>query len=118
MYISNHRMGWKPLHIAKSVMARWSDYIRKILSIHGDIEPEALETYKSAVSVLHWMKNQLWMRWLERSMYSKMENHRDVTEFHQKYGNTGELICPTDCTNGPPKYERTAMYHKPGRMPA
>ena len=39
------------------------------------------------------------------------------TEFHQKYGNTVELTCPTDCTDGSSKYERKAMYHKPGRMP-
>ena len=39
------------------------------------------------------------------------------TEFQQKYGNTGELTCPTDCTDGSSKYGRKAMYHKPGRMP-
>ena len=35
----------------------------------------------------------------------------------QKYGNTGELTCPTDCTDGSSKYGRMAMYHKPGRIP-
>ena len=39
------------------------------------------------------------------------------TEFQQKYGNTGELICPTDFTDGSSKYGRKAMYHKPERMP-
>ena len=26
-----------------------------------------------------------------------MEKHQVETEFQQKYGNTGELTCPTDC---------------------
>ena len=37
-----------------------------------------------------------------------MENHQVETEFQQKYGNTGELTCPTDCTNGSSKYGRKA----------
>ena len=36
----------------KSVMARWSEYFQKLLNVNGDIEPEALETYKSAVLIL------------------------------------------------------------------
>ena len=44
-----------------------------------------------------------------------MEKHQVETEFQQKYGNTGELTCPTD--DGSSKYGRKAMYHKPGRMP-
>ena len=51
----------------KSVMARWSEYFQKLLNVPGDIEPEVLENIKSAVSILPWMRNQLWMRWLERS---------------------------------------------------
>ena len=46
-----------------------------------------------------------------------MEKRQVETEFQQKYGNTGELTCPTDCTDGSSKYGRKAMYHKPGRMP-
>ena len=29
-----------------------------------------------------------------------MEKHQVETEFQQMYGHTGELICPTDCTDG------------------
>ena len=29
-----------------------------------------------------------------------MEKHQVETEFQQKYGNMGELTCPTDCTDG------------------
>ena len=46
-----------------------------------------------------------------------MEKPQVETEFEQKYGNTGELICPTDCTDGSSKYGRKVMYHKSGRMP-
>ena len=46
-----------------------------------------------------------------------MEENPVETEFQQKYGNTGEPICPTDYTDGSSKYGRKAMYHKPGRMP-
>ena len=35
-----------------------------------------------------------------------MENHQVETEFQQNYGNTGELTCPTDCTDGSSKYGR------------
>ena len=59
--------GLKIFTDSKSVMARWSEYIQKLLNVPGDIEPKVLETYKSAVSILPWMINQLWMRWLERS---------------------------------------------------
>ena len=52
---------------SKSVMARWIEYFQKLLNVPGYIEPEVLETAKSAVSILPWMRNQLWMRWLERS---------------------------------------------------
>ena len=46
-----------------------------------------------------------------------MEKHPVETEFQQKYGNTGEPICPTDCTDGSSTYERKDMYHKPRRVP-
>ena len=52
---------------SKSVMARWSEYFQKLLNVPGDIEPKVLENIQSAVSILLWMRNQLWMRWLERS---------------------------------------------------
>ena len=45
-------------------------------------------------------------------------NNQVETEFQQKYGNTGEPICPTDCTDGSLKYGRKSMYHKHGRMPS
>ena len=35
-----------------------------------------------------------------------MEKHQVETEFQQKYGNTGELTCPTDCTDGSSNYGR------------
>ena len=35
-----------------------------------------------------------------------MEKHLVETEFQQKYGNTGEPICPTDYTDGSSKYGR------------
>ena len=41
--------------------------LSEIAQCSGDIEHEAMETYKSAVSILTWMRNQHWMRWLERS---------------------------------------------------
>ena len=103
--------GVKTFTDSKSVMARWSQYIQKLLNIPGDMEPEALETYKSTVSILPWMK------WLERSRDSKIEKHLVETEFQQKYGNTAELICSTDCTDGSSKYGRKVMFHKHGRMP-
>ena len=59
--------GLKIFTYSKSVMVRWSEYFQKLLNVPGDIEPQVLETYKSAVSILPWMINQLWMRWLERS---------------------------------------------------
>ena len=46
-----------------------------------------------------------------------MEKHQVETEFQQKHGNTGELTCPRDCTDGSSKYGKKDMYHKPGRMP-
>ena len=52
---------------SKSVMARWSEYFQKLHKVPGDIKPKVLETYKRAASMLPWMRNQLWMRWLERS---------------------------------------------------
>ena len=45
-----------------------------------------------------------------------MDKHQVETEFQQKYGNTGELICPTDYTDGSSKYGRKDMYHTPRRM--
>ena len=42
---------------SKSVMTRWCEYIHKLLSVSGDIEPEALEIYNRAVAILSWMKN-------------------------------------------------------------
>ena len=37
---------------SKSVMARWSEYFHKLLNVPGDIESEALETYKSVNTAL------------------------------------------------------------------
>ena len=45
---------------SKSVMARRSEYFQKLLKVPGFIG-------KHTVSILSWMRNQLWMGWLERS---------------------------------------------------
>ena len=100
--------------IDMKVMARWSEYFQKLLNVPGDIEPEVLENIqKRSVNTALYEKPT--MDEMVRAI--KMEKHQAETEFQKKYGNTGELTCPTDCTNGSLKYGRKAMYHKPGRMP-
>ena len=90
--------------------------LQKLLNVPGDIEPEVLENIQKG-SVNTALDEKPTMDEMVRASKEKMEKHQVETEFQQKYGNTGELTCPTDCTDGSSKYGRKAMYHKPGRMP-
>ena len=103
---------------SKGVMARWSEYFQKLLNVPGDIEPEVQENIQKR-SVNTALDEKPTMDEMVRAIKGLIDVkiHQVETEFHQKYGHTGELTCPTDCTDGSSKYGRKAMYHKPGRMP-
>ena len=102
---------------SKSVMARWNEYFQKLLNVPGDIDPDVLENIQRC-SVNTALDEKPTMDEMVRAIKGlKDGKHQVETEFQWKYGNTGELICPTDYTDASSKYGRKAMYHKPGRMP-
>ena len=101
-----------------SGMARWSEYFQKLLNVPGNIEPEVLENIqKRSVNTTLGEKPTMdeMVRAIKGLKYGKAPGGDEI-EF-QQYGNTGELTCPTNCTDGSSKYGRMAMYHKPGRIP-
>ena len=89
-------------------MARWSEYFQKLLNVPGDIEPEVLENIQKR-SVNTALDEKPTMDEMVRAIKGLKDGKAQVeTEFQQKYGNTGELTCPTDCTDGSSKYGRKA----------
>ena len=98
-------------------MTRWSEYFHKLLNVPGDIEPEVLENIQKR-SVNTALDEKPTMDEMVRAIKGLKDGKAPGgEEFQQKYENTGELTCPTDCTDGSSKYGMKAMYHKPGRMP-
>ena len=98
-------------------MAGWSEYFLKLLNVLGDIKPEALGNIQKC-SVNSALDEKSTMDEMVRAIKGlKDGNHPVETEFQQKFGSTGELICSIDCTDGSSKYGRNAMYQTPEMMP-
>ena len=73
------------------------------------------KTYNITVSIMNWMRNQLWMRWLDPIKGNKRwQSNRWWWNSSMKYGNAGK---PQMFTDWSPKYDRKAMHPKRGRMP-
>ena len=90
-------------------MARWSEYFQKLLNVPGDIEPEVLENIQKR-SVNTAMDEKPTMDEMVSAIKGlKYGKAPGGDEFQQKYGNTGVLTCPTDCTDGSSNYGRKAM---------
>ena len=98
---------------SKSVMARWSEYIQKLLNVPGDIEPEALENIQKRS-----VNTALDEKPTRDEMVRTIKGLKGVDRIPADIWIYWEPICPTDCTDGLPQYGRNNMYHKPGRMPA
>ena len=95
---------------SKSVMARWSEYFQKLLNVPGDMEPEVQENIqtRSVNSALDEKPTiDEMVRAIKGLKYGKAPGGDGIPAEVWKYG---ELICPTDGTDGSSKYGRKAMY--------
>jgi len=60
--------GMETFSDSKRVVARWSEYLKKLLNVPGDIDHEILDNISQCIIKTSLdMRFQLWMRWLEQS---------------------------------------------------
>ena len=98
-------------------MARWSEYFQKLLNVPGDMEPEVLENVQMR-SVNTALDEKPTMDEMVRAIKGLKDGKAPGGDgIPAEVWNTGELTCPTDCTDVSSKYGRKDMYPKPGRMP-
>ena len=91
--------GMETFSDSKRFVARWSEHIRKIMNIPGDIDRKALDNIPQRIAKTC-LDEIPTMDEMARAIVGLKDGKAPGgDEFLLKYGSTEETICSADCTN-------------------